>query len=331
MKALLATLKWVGLGLLILIVLFVIFVFARANRTYEAPYPAITASQDSAVIARGAYIVNGAGHCADCHFAVSELARVGRGEQVPLSGGFSFPSPIGTIYAPNITSDKETGIGDYTDGEIARTLRYGVKKNGHALIDFMSLYDASDEDITAVISYLRTLPPVKTLRKENEWNFMGNAIRAAGLIKPMGDGDVPPAPPVDSTAAYGRYLASSIANCVGCHTNFDMMTGEKIGVDFAGQMPMEVFDAQGAIVAGKHVVTPNLTPDPETGRMANWTQDMFITRFRAGRVIEGTPMPWGSFSRMSDLELTALYKFFNSLEPVNAPAPVGVQEGDPPA
>ena len=329
MKKFLKILKWTGIGILIVIIGFVTFVYARANRTFEAPYPEFAASLDSSLIARGEYLVYGPAHCASCHTPISEFSRLNAGEKVPLSGGIDFVLPVGVVYAPNITPDEETGIGSYTDQEIARALRYGVKRSGHALVDFMPFYDLSDRDLTAVISYLRTTAPIKNKRPENEWNFMGKAVIALGMIKPMGDGEVPPAPEPDSTAAYGKYLAESVANCRGCHTNRDMMTGAYIGTDYAGQTKFEVFDEQGRIIKGKHLVTPNLTPDPETGRMAHWPKEVFINRLRAGTAIPGTPMPWGSYSRMTDVELTALYKYLQSLQPVHAVTPIGIQEGDP--
>jgi hypothetical protein len=329
MNKFLKILKWTGICVLILIIGFVVFIYSRANRTYDAPYPELTASLDSSLIARGEYLVYGPAHCAYCHAPISEFTRLNAGEKVPLSGGFDFVLPVGVVYAPNITTDVETGIGAYTDAEIARSLRHGVKRNGKPLIDFMPFYDLSDHDLTAVISYLRTTAPIKNKRPENSWNFMGKAVMALGMIKPMGDGVVPPAPEPDSTAAYGKYLAESVANCRGCHTNRDMMTGAYIGTDYAGQAPFEVFDDRGQIIKGKHLVTPNLTPDPETGRIALWTQEVFITRFRVGAVIPGTPMPWGPYSRMTELELKALFKYLHSLEPVRAATPVGIQEGDP--
>ncbi len=332
MKTLLKSLKWLAIAIVVLLLGFVIFVYSKADRVYEAPYPEIAASQDSALIARGKYLVYGPAHCAHCHAPISEASRVESGEEVPLSGGFDFVIPIGTIYAPNITPDKKTGIGSFTDRELARSMRYGVKRNGQALVDFMPFYDLSDRDLTAIISYLRSTPPVTNERPEHEWNFLGKAIRALGAIKPMGDGVVPPSPKADSTAQYGRYLAESVAGCKGCHTKRDMMTGGWIGPEYAGQMAMEVGDGQGHIVRGKHIVTPNLTPDPETGRISNWTQEMFIQRFRKGRLIPGSLMPWGPFSRMTDLELAAMYKYFSTLDPVRAEEsiPLGIQDGDPP-
>ena len=107
------------------------------------------------------------------------------------------------------------------------------------------------------------------------------------------------------------------------------MTGAYVGVPFAGNQPFEVLDTKGSIIKGKHLVTPNLTPDPETGRITMWTKDIFITRFRLGTVIPGSPMPWGSYKSMTDADITAIYKYLHSLKPVHVETPVGIQEGDP--
>jgi len=323
-KTLIKAFKWFGIALALLLIGFVLFVFMRAERTYEAPYPEIVASSDSLVIARGRDLFYGPAHCSGCHAPADQLERLEAGEEVLPSGGEDFDLPIGIIHSPNITPDVDTGIGSFTDGELARALRYGVKRNGQALMDFMPFYDLSEEDLTAVISFLRSVPPVYNVRPENEWNFLGNMVRALGMIKPMGDAEVPPTPPADSTADYGHYIAESIANCRGCHTKRDMMTGGWIGPDYAGQAVFEIEDGSGD---EKYIVTPNLTPDQGTGRMVNWTQEAFITRFRTGMTIDESVMPWGQFSRMTDMELAALYKFFQSLEPVIAedPIPVGVQ------
>ena len=329
MKIFLKILKWFAIILVIIIAGFVIFVFVRQDQKFDAPYPDITASKDSTLIARGKYLVYGPAHCVYCHAPANEFKRVEAGKEVQLSGGNTFILPVGNIYVPNITSDTATGIGSYTDGEIARTLRYGVKRNGEALLDFMPFYDISDHDLKAIISYLRTESAVNNRVKKNEWNFLGKIVKAVGMVTPKGDGNVPPAPAPDSTAEYGRYLAGSVGNCRGCHTQRDLKTGDFVGPDYAGGFNIEVADENGHTIKGKHLVTPNLTPDPETGRIYNWTQETFIQRFHTGRVIPGSPMPWGAFSRMSDSDLAALYKYLKTLQPVHSQTPFGIQDGDP--
>ncbi|MEB2297158.1 MAG: c-type cytochrome [Ignavibacteria bacterium] len=329
MKKFFKVLKWIVLTIVVVIVVFIGYALLRSQDTFEAPYAEITASTDSTLIARGKYLVYGPAHCVNCHVSPSEFEKVVAGEFVPLSGGHVFALPIGNIYVPNITSDKNTGIGSYSDRELARLFRYGIKRNGHAALDFMPFYDVSDKDITAIISYLRTEPAVNKSVPQNEWNFLGKIVQAFGMIKPSGDGNVPPSPEPDSTIEYGHYLAESVANCRGCHTKRDLMTGGYAGTYYAGQMQFEAFDQDGKIIPGKHMVSPNLTPDKETGRIALWTQDVFIRRIQAGRVIQGSPMPWEAFSKMNESDLKAIYKFLNTLQPVHSETPAGILEGDP--
>ena len=328
MKTLWKIIKFLLVIIIIAAVGIVTYALTSYEKKFDAPYPDITASTDSAVIARGKHLAMGPAHCADCHAPTSERARVLAGEEVPLSGGFDFIFPLGVLYAPNITSDQETGIGRLTDGEIARSLRYGIRHDGQAILDMMPFYDLSDEDLTAIISWLRTQLPIKNARPANEYNFMGKIVKTFAL-KPAGDGEVPPTPPADSTAVYGKYLVNSVANCRGCHTERDLMTGAFIGPELAGGFPFEVFGEKGEIIPGKHLISPNITKDTDTGIIASWTEDQFIHRFRVGAVIQGSPMPWGPFTRMTDLELKAIYRYLNSQPPVNRKHPYGVQEGDP--
>lgn len=312
MKGLVRFLKWGGIVLVSAAALFVTAVFIMSNRTFDAPYPNITASSDSAVIARGKHLVTGPAHCTGCHFAKDDLAKAVNGEPVELKGGFEFALPLGIIRTPNITSDEETGIKKLSDKEIARVLRYGVFPDGRAVFDFMPFHNLSDEDLKAVISYLRTLPPVKHAVVNREMNFAGKAVMAF-LIKPVGpDGEPPAEVKEDSTSAYGKYLAHSVANCVGCHTDRDLMTGAFIGEPFAGG-----FQMQSDVNPKLTFITPNITHDPETGKIFQWTEDVFIHRFRQGIQIAGTPMPWNSFKNMTDLELKAIYRYLQNVAPVH--------------
>lgn len=253
-------------------------------------------------------IYSSAVHCADCHAAVGTEGMVNKGQEVALSGGKVFELEIGLIHPRNITPDSLTGIGSLTDAQIARSLRYGVGYDGRAMFDFMPFHSTSDEDLSAIISYIRSMPPVKNVVPKDSYNLLGKVIRAFAL-KPVGpDGEVLKAIKPDSTAAYGKYLATSVANCRGCHTNRDQMTGAFIGKDFSGGLE---FDEKGFIFN-----TPNLTPDKNTGHIFGWSEDVFLQRFRRGKVYPQSPMPWGPFARMSDLEIKAIYRYLRSVEPV---------------
>ena len=303
MKKLKKTIKWTGIIVLALIGGLAITVMARQNVKYEAAYPDIIASTDSAVIARGKHLVYSSAHCIDCHNKQNSDSLIHLGQEVPLSGGVAFELPVGKIYSKNITPDKETGIGRYSDGEIARALRYGVHPNGTAVFDFMPFHNTSDEDITAIISYLRAQKPVKNKVPDHELNAIGKAVNAF-MIKPVGPtGEVPRSVAPDTTAVYGKYLALSVAECSGCHTKRNL-AGEFIGESFAGGNEIDGF------------ITPNLTPD-SSGKIFNWSKELFIERFRMGKLIPKSPMPWNSFKRMTDDELTAIYHYLKTLKPVN--------------
>lgn len=306
-------LKWTGLILLFLIVGITIITLLNQNKTFEAPLPAIKASTDSAVLARGKYLVYGPAHCADCHAKPGTEELVNSGAEVDLPGGFTFALPIGNIHVPNITPDEETGIGNLSDETIARSLRYGVGHDGRALFDFMPFYNISDADLTAIVSYIRTIKPVKNEVPKNKMNPLGMLLKAF-VIKPVGPNGTPPQTvQPDTTVEYGRYMAMSVANCVGCHTNRDLKTGAFIGEPFAGGFKME------SVIDPEHFecITPNITPDKETGRMYGWSEEQFRKRIRDGKLIKHSPMAWGPFSRMSDLEIKAIYKFLQTVKPVH--------------
>jgi mono/diheme cytochrome c family protein len=305
-------LKWTSVLLLLFIGGLLIAIYAKQGKTYEAPYPEIHASTDSSVIARGRYLAMGPAHCTGCHSPLSNWEAIAAGAELPLEGGFEFPLPFGTVYPPNITPH-ETGIGKMTDPEIARAMRYGVGYDGRALIDFMPFHNLSDEDLTAVISYLRVQPAVERATPPNDWNILGKAVYAFVIepVGPEGNGEVLQSITPDTTAAYGEYLANFVANCRGCHTNRDLKTGAYIGEYYSGGFVMP-----SALKPGMACATPNLTPDPETGHITSWTQDTFIKRFRSGRVIPSSEMPWEQFQNISDNDLKAIWAYLQTLKPV---------------
>lgn len=301
-------------GLSLIVIVFVMYVLFSWDKQFEAPYPNLTASTDSSTIARGKYLAFGPAHCSVCHVPMDKVMAVDAGLEMPLMGGWEMPIPPGVFRAPNLTSDKESGIGNRTDAEIARTLRYMVHYDGRIVFPFMPFQEMSDEDVIAIISFLRSQPPVSNEVPRSEYSFLGKALVALGAIKAEGPKNEPPVSVVrDTTVLYGSYIANSVANCVGCHTARDLKTGEFIGEPFAGGFYME----PDQLSNGYAFITPNLTPHPETGIMADWSENLFVSRFRNGRVYEGSHMPWGTFSRMDELDLRAVYRYLNSLEPVN--------------
>ena len=276
----------------------------RSARAHEAPLPDLKASSDPAVIARGRELVYGPAHCGICHAPGDRIAEAEKGAELPLAGGMTFALPIGTFVSPNITPDPETGIGRYSDAQIARALRHGVGPDGRLLFPIMPFQHLSDEDLVAVLSFLRSQEPVVAPRPKPQLTFLGKVLWAF-VMQPAGpQHEVPKAVVRDSSLAYGKYLSESVANCVGCHTDRDLSTGAFIGEPYAGGFVLDERH-RGA----KVYVSPNITGHEKTGVLARFTEDGFIARIRTGVSVEGSPMPWASFAKMSDDDLRALYRY----------------------
>lgn len=288
--------------------LLVTTVLVRQHRTFDAPYPDLHASQDASVIERGRYLAYGLAHCVDCHGDPKLKTQRAPGASIPLIGGEEWHLPFGTVRAKNITPDRETGIGRYTDPELARILRYSVHADGRAVLPFMPFANLADDDVVALISFLRSQPPVRHAVPSNEVNFLGRALLAF-VLEPKGPTHTPPVHMQPAaTAEYGNYLANSVGNCVKCHTRLDMRTGELIAPPFSGGAEHE-----STKQPGKKFISPNLTPDPTSGWLNSWSEETFVARMQAGPTYPDSPMPWRAFSRVSDDDARALYRYLRSL------------------
>jgi mono/diheme cytochrome c family protein len=193
------------------------------------------------------------------------------GKEVALNGGLPLSlGPLGTMYTRNLTPDKKTGIGRYTDEQLFRMMRHGIRPNGTASMPLlMPFWKMADEDLVAIVSYLRSLPPAENEIPEPDWTFMGKAVRTfAPTFKPIENPDAPAvAPPMAPTIERGEYLARYVANCVGCHTQRDMMTYDAIGPEFAGGMEFEPWPALHKYLNVDTTLwlrTPNITPHPNS-------------------------------------------------------------------
>lgn len=315
--------RLIGLAGVLLVGGFAVFVATRQNLRFDAPYPAVAASADSAVIARGRYLVRTAADCGACH---GDPERAGAAdEEAPLSGGSVWQLPPGVFHAPNITPDSATGIGAASDGAIARALRHGVGIDGRALLPFMEMQGLADDDLVAIVSYLRTQPSVANAVPPHEYNLLGRVVRATVLADPIGPAEPPPAvAPRAPGIETGRYLAGSVSNCWACHTERNQSTGELMGPRYAGARFMP-----GGAGTDTTWAPPNLTPDPRTGRLLQLAldEDGFVERMRAGRLLPGSPMPWDTYRRMSEDDLRSVYRFLMSLPAVEHDVGPSVRTG----
>lgn len=200
-----------------------------------------------------------------------------------------------------------------SDGQLARMMRHGLNREGRMALPFMDAYaNLSEDDLIAILSFLRSLPPTPGMPPVQKINLLGK-ITLAYFIQPYAPTGVPPKSlTAEPTLRYGEYIAKTLSGCDACHTARSLKTGEYLGPFFSGGLPFH-----SKLHPGSVYVSPNLTPDSATGRITAWSEDDFIRRFRQGLLIQDSPMPWGGFSRMTDDDLRALYLYLRSLAPVH--------------
>jgi len=259
------------------------------EKRWDLPPLDLARSTDPAVIARGNHLVHGVAACSgkDCHG--HDLA----------GGNTLLLGPGGEITAPNITGAGITAT--YSDGELARLIRYGIKRTGTS-VTFMPCTDFNwlpDDDLRAVVSYLRTVPNVDKASGPLRLGVLGKILDRRGMF-PMDiarkvDGKVELAGKPEPTAAYGRFLARA---CMTCH-----------GAGLSG----------GPIPgAPKDLPVPrNLTPD-ETG-LKGWTladfDNLLVNGIRKNGKKLHPFMPIENTRNMDDVEKQALFAYLMSLPP----------------
>jgi len=259
-------------------------------------------------IARGRYLVENVAHCFLCH-SETEWTRdaPGQPKQGLRGGGRTWEdfTDAPFLVSPNITPDPETGAGTWTDDMFARAIREGIGHDGRELF-FMPwpfFRAMSDQDLDAVISYVRTIPPVKKSRpKMNLPPGMPILPQPTPLTAPV------PAPDLTNDIERGRYLAQ-IGQCAGCHS--------PLGED-GEPVPDKMFGG-GTHLQGAwgDVTTPNITQDPSG--ISYYNEDLFVRVIRTGKVVArelNTVMPWGYFSRMDEQDLRAIFRFLKTVPPV---------------
>jgi len=306
-------------GLILAIVLF--YTLLPKSRPAQDIQVAMTPEN----IERGRYMAVNVLQCVDCHserdwslYGGPPVEPIGAGRACMTretiaagvnAGQENFP---GLMCIRNITPDVETGIGSWTDGEVIRAAREGVNRDGQGLFPIMPYFiykNVADDDMEAVVAYLRTLQPVESVKPERQIDFPLNLLVQ---LWPEPHNSPPSAPDNSDSIARGKYLAT-VARCEFCHTPKDPRSMQGFeGREFAGGMPF--------FLNGRTMYTMNLTPH-ESG-LGNWTKEQFIQLFksRAARVevppTANTLMNWNAFAGMTDEDLGALYDFFMTLPPV---------------
>lgn len=266
---------------------------------------AVPADQ-AAQIARGDYLVNGIVACGNCHTPRNDAGMLIADRH--LAGAFQVDRAEFTAYAPNITSDRETGIGAWSDDEIVRAIREGVRRDGTIIgppMPIRAYRDISDTDVQAIVAYLRTVAPVENSLPQSVYNI------------PLPESYGPPVGHVpdvsrDDAVAYGAYLGIALGHCIECHTPMSRGVVDHSRTGAGGTVFHKPHGLQLAAMAA------NITPHPEQG-IGGWTDDEIkraVTQAvsRNGRQLQPV-MPFYLYENISDEDLDALIAYLRSIPP----------------
>ena len=215
------------------------------------------------LVARGEYLVKAA-DCAACHNAPGGK---------PFAGGLAFKLPFGTMYSTNITADRETGIGTWSDDDLVRALHQGIAKDGSYLypaFPYTSYTGLSRDDIVAIRAYLFSLPAVRAPARPNELLFPFNQrwTMAFWDLIFLDQHRFHPDPRATDSENRGRYLATALGHCGECHTP------RNIGFAMA---PSQQFS--GAMLEGWHAY--NITADKRYG-IGDWSDNQIADYLSSG-------------------------------------------------
>src|SRR5689334_18490878 len=287
--------------------------FARGSTVALADYheanptgvPAGLAKAD--VIKRGEYLAKAA-DCMVCHTAPGEAE---------YAGGLAFPLPFGTLYSTNITADKDTGIGNYSDQDFLNAVQQGIRKDGARLypaMPYTSYTYMTDADVLAIKAYLLSLPAVRSQNQNNTLQFPFNQRWSMIFWSAAFNPDRRFAPNTEKSAEWNRgaYIAEALAHCGDCHTPRNLAFALDNRRKFAG-----------AVAAGWRAF--NISSDKATG-VGGWSDDELLSYLSIGHATgRGTASgPMGeavdhSLSKLAPEDVKAIVAFLRSVPAVASP------------
>jgi len=198
------------------------------------------------------------------------------------AGGRKFTGPFGTVYSSNITPDAETGIGGWTDEQIITAIRLGRRPNGERVLPvhpFTSFNGMAEEDLRALVAFLRTVPPVH--RKNTPKQIAIPLFESVFLpvwLSTFASLEKPPAAAPTSGLARGEYLVRAVGHCGECHTPRSALT---MAVDNS-----RFLAGNGKKTGPEGQEAPNITPDKETG-IGNWSEEQIVVYLGTGNRPDG--------------------------------------------
>ncbi len=259
------------------------------------------AQAQSPLIARGDYLVNTVMTCGNCHSPKGPPAAVAGKD---FSGGLTWDEPPFKVTASNITQDKETGIGGWTDAQIKTLMRTGKRPDGVQVAEIMptAFYGiVTERDMDAIVAYLRTIKPIKNKVPDPVYKIALPHHAFPGSEKPYTEAML------NDKLKNGFYLAT-IGHCMECHTPF----GPK-GKDYVGDLGKGGMEFPGPW--GKSV-SRNITPSKAKG-LGDWTDAQIKTAITTGKSKDGSPLkpPMGYplYAKMTSADLDAMIAYLRTV------------------
>ena len=274
-----------------------------------AAVPTLVRAQapSQAELSRGKYIFGATGGCG-CHTKPKEPVN---------SGGRRYDGPFGTVYSTNITPDRETGIGGWTDEQVITAIRLGRRPNGERLIPvhpYPVFNGMAAEDLRALVAYLRTVPSVKRPNQPKQITVpLFESVFLPAWLAAFAPRETPPPAALTSGLARGEYLVRAVGHCGECHTPRTMTMATDNSRFLAGN-PKGPEDSE----------VPNITPDKDTG--LTWTEEQIAEYLGTGSKPDGDvagslmgEMIQGTLAGYKDLtraDLLAIARYLKSVPPV---------------
>ena len=283
---------------------------AAQPRAPAVQRPAAAQSAQAALIQRGKYLAQ-AGDCIACHTVPG--AKI-------FSGNRPMPTPFGTLFAPNITPDPETGIGRWSAEEFYQMMHTGRGRDGKLLypaMPFASYTKVTRADCDAIFAYLRSVPPVRLATREHDLRFPYNNrnLLIGWRTLYFQQGEYQPDRAKSAEWNRGAYLVEGLGHCAMCHTPINAL---------GGSSQQEAF--RGGLIPMQNWYAPSLTSNKEAG-LGNWALQDIMDLLQAGVSNRGTvygPMAevtYNSLQHMTDEDIRAMAVYLKSLPSDEPPRP----------
>lgn len=288
--------------------------YPLANTTGKTP-------QQIELIRRGEYLTK-AGDCIACHTNTPVIGSP------PFAGGLPMETPFGTLYSPNITPDKATGIGNWTDQQFITAMREGISPHGHRYYPaFPYLYfnKITTEDLLAIKAYLNSIPAVSQKNRKNDmvwpfnWRFLQSGWRLLFFL-PQKTGPYQYNPKQSAAWNRGAYLVEGLGHCAMCHTPSYYIFSKK----FPLGAPIQKYNLTGAPIQGylaPNITKANLANVPDEELLKVFTHNQLI----GGGMVEGPMLEanQNSLKYLSRQDMLAIITYLKSVESKTPPLPKG--------